>query len=231
MQPGISLSILVSIFAVCAAIAAPPKNPAEVKTSGVFSDMFISRESGDVGGTELFFFNNDKDYVVISTAEGELQKPQLSEVQQAGNNVQFVMRKFEMNGGPTLLQFRGTFSASHLTGKFSNGQSLRLPRKKPMFMTTYSDMFDIRERGKVVGLEITHFLADKNYVLVLQGRQQMAFGEAIYQGDTLQFGFRRSDGSTISFKGKTSKASLTGTLFEGGIPSPVKLPAKKSFWQ
>lgn len=100
-----------------------------------------------------------------------------------------------------------------------------------MFMTTYSDMVHIPERGKVVGLEIIKFLADKQYVLVIQGRQQMAFGEANYQGNTLQFALKKPDGSTLSFKGTTNKTSLTGTLVEDGQPSTVKLPAKKSFWE
>ena len=231
MHSRILLGILLSIFPFCAAFGQAPKKAKEIKTTGVFSDMFISRESGDVGGIELFFFNGEKDYVVISKAEGQLQEPQISEVEQNGNNVQFAMRSTNMDSKPVLLKFSGIFSANKLTGKFSNGNALSLPRKKPMFMTTYSDMAHIPERGKVVGLEIIKFLADKQYVLVIQGRQQMAFGEASYQGNTLQFALKKPDGSTLSFKGTTNKTSLTGTLVEDGQPSTIKLPEKKSFWE
>jgi hypothetical protein len=224
--------LLLLVLSLSTSLAAPAQKSAVVKTSGSFSDIFVSRESGDVGGTELFFFENgDSNYVIITNGEGELRPPQISKVQIGGNNLQFAMQGLDSNLRPALLQFRGTFSAARLAGKFSNGHDLSLPRKTPRFMTTYSDMVEDRARGKVVGSELITFLADKHYVLLLLGRQQMVFGEANIQGTTLQFNIRNSDGTKFSFQGKATKTSVSGTLTQDGYASPFKLPAKKSFWQ
>ena len=146
------MGLLASAFSVCAGLAAPPKKPVQAKTSGAFSDISLSRETGDVGGTTLFFFNNgDADYVIIIKAEGEMKSPQISRTQIDGNNVQFVTQGLDKNLNPAMVQFRGTFSSGKLSGRFSNGASLDLPRKNPPFMATYSDMVEDRARGKVVG--------------------------------------------------------------------------------
>jgi hypothetical protein len=232
MRRHFLLGLLASAFSVCAGLAAPPKKPAQAKTSGAFSDISMSRETGDVGGTTLFFFNNgDGDYVIIIQAEGEMRSPQISRTQIDGNNVQFVTQGQDKNLNPAMVQFRGTFSSGKLSGRFSNGDSLDLPRKNPPFMATYSDMVDDRARGKVVGTEIIRFLADKSYVLVLLGRRDMVFGEAREQGDLLQFDLRNPDGTQFSFKGRATRTFLSGTFILNGYASPIKLPAKKSIWQ
>jgi hypothetical protein len=226
------LGLLASCFSVCTGLAAPPKKPVQAKTSGAFSDMSMSRETGDVGGTTLFFFNNgDGDYVIIIKGEGEMRPPQISRAQIDGNSVQFATQGLDKNLNPAMLQFRGTFSAGKLSGRLSNGDSVDLPRKNPLFMSTYSDMVEDHARGKVVGTEVITFLADKSYVLVLLGRRDMVFGEARAQGDSLQFDLRNSEGTQFSFKGKATRTFLSGTFIQGGYASPIKLPAKKSIWQ
>jgi hypothetical protein len=214
-------------------MAAPKKTPSKTptaRTSGMFSDMEISRETGDVGGREMFFFHADKDYVLVIEAQGELQKPQLCEVVTNGASVQFSIRK-----AAGILGFRGTFGATHLTGKFSDGENLKIPRKKCRFLTTFSDLSFSRETGDAMGMEIISFLADARYVLILQGAGDLlapVIVQAQSDGKSLGFTYKGLDGSLTSFKGTESKTFLSGVFSTAGRPGqPVKLPAKKSFWE
>jgi hypothetical protein len=214
-------------------LAVPAKNPSKaptVRTSGMFSNLELSRETGDVGGWGMFFFQADKAYVLVLQGEGELRKPSLCEVLTEGNAVRFARKTSD-----TLLEFRGAFSATHLTGKFTDGTALKIPRKNDLLLTTFSDLAFSKETGDAMGMEIISFLADQPYVLVLQGAGDLlppVLVAAKDEGKKLRFSFKGTDGSLTSFNGTYSKTFLSGILSSTGEPDrPLKLPAKKSFWQ
>jgi hypothetical protein len=217
-------------LALPAVSAKPPSKAPYVRTCGMFSDLEFSRETGDVGGWELFFFRADKEYVLVIQGEGELRKPSLCEVVTEGNAVRFARRTREAS-----VEFRGTFSATHLTGKFSDGTALKLPRKSCRLLTTFSDLSFSKETGDAMGGEIISFLADQQYVLVLRGAGDLmppVVVQAKEEGKKLRFSFQGSDGSLTSFSGTVSKTFLSGVLSTPGEPNQtVKMPAKKSFWQ
>ena len=209
------------------AFGAPSQKTKAVRPCGMFSNMFVSRESGDIGGMELFFFLADKDYVLVLKAEGQLQPPQILPVDISGNSVQFTMKSHE-----GALQFRGTFSQTNLTGKFSDGSPLKLARKKPLMMTTYSNLAFSKDSGDAMGMEIISFLADTNYVLVLEGGGSLLpprLVKAESQGGSLKFTIPSPDGTMRIFKGKESKLLLSGMF--SGTNAPIRLPARKSVWE
>jgi hypothetical protein len=210
--------------------AKPPSKALNVRTSGMFSDLEFSRETGDVGGWEMFFFRADKDYVLVIQGEGELRKPALCEVFTDGNAVRFAKKTSEAS-----VEFRGSFTATHLTGKFSDGTALKMPRKSCRLLTTFSNLSFSKETGDAMGMEIISFLADQQYVLVLRGAGDLlppVVVPAKEEGKKLRFSFKGSDGSLTSFSGTGSKTFLSGVLSTPGEPNQtLKLPAKKSFWQ
>lgn len=213
---------LIALLTTLSAFGAPAQKTKAAQTSGVFTDMFISRESGDIGGLELFFFLADKDYVLILKAEGELQPPQLQPVGITGNSVQFAMKT---TGGA--LQFNGIFSQANLTGKFSDGTPLKLARKKALMMTTYSNLSFSKETGDATGMEITSFLADTHYVLFREGAGDLLppkLVKAESQGGNLKFSLPGPNGTLRTFKGRESKTLLSGAFSDG--TGSVKLPAK-----
>lgn len=193
----------------------------------MFSSMSMSRETGDVGGTEIFLFGLEPTYALILNAEGQLHAPQIVRVELSGQNVKF---SAEFRG--RALSFQGSVSATHLTGKFSDGSSLRLPRKKPLMLTTYSDLTLSRQTGDAVGMEIISFIADRSYVLILKGQGDFAPPELVpasTENGGLQFKMRSPFGGVETFRGKESKSFLSGSFIE--TKDPVKLPARKSFWE
>jgi hypothetical protein len=214
-------------------LAAPPKKSAErrnIRTTGMFSDLYLSPETGDVGGWNMFFFMADEDYVLLVHGEGELWKPELCRVARSGNAVQF-----RRGGVGTSVEFKGTFTATHLTGKFSDSSSLKIPRKKGPLLSTFSDLEFSKETGDAMGMEIVSFLADQPYVLILEGAGDLrppVIVPARQDDKKLSFSLRRPDGSTARFVGTESKTFFSGVFTEAdGTKLSVKLPAKKSFWE
>lgn len=212
--------------------ASPQKSPKSqtVRPYGMFSDLEVSRETGDVGGTEMFFFHAGKDFVLILRGEGELRPPILCEVSSTGNSV-----RFSEKSGSERTEFQGIFSATHLSGKFSDGRTLKIPRKQCRMMNSFSGISMSRETGDATGMEIVLFLANESYALVLQAAGEFLPPQiAPVRGDgkKVQFRFTGIGGEVLSFSGTESKTLLSGVLSSPGRPNQtLKLPAKKSFWQ
>jgi hypothetical protein len=219
-------------LSVNASQAAPPKKTAKpsVRSTGIFSDLEISRETGDVGGLTMFFFLADKSYVLLIRGEGELRKPELCEVAEKGGLI-----RFKMMGAQGPLEFTGSFTGTHVSGKFSDGSSLKLPRKKAPLMTTFSNLAFSKESGDAMGQEIVSLLADQSYVLILEGAGDLlppVVTPAQKEDRRLSFRVRRPNGSVAVFNGVESKTSLTGAFLEAdGTKQNIALPAKKSFWE
>jgi hypothetical protein len=227
---GVVLSVVSLSCASHAAPAKPASKGATIRTLGMFSDVEFSRETGDVGGKDLFFFHADKDYVLIVEGEGQLLPPSLCTVTTEGATV-----RFRKSAEGKRLDFTGVFSATHLSGKFSDGSSLKIPRKKCRLLDVFSNLSFSKESGDAMGMEIISFLADQSYVLFLQGAgdfREPVIVPAKSDAKTLQFGFKGFDGSVTTFKGTMSKTLLSGVLRNSSFGDPsVKLPAKKSFWE
>ena len=214
-------------------MAAPSQKsvkPQTIRPYGMFSNLEISRETGDVGGVELFFFHAGRDFVLIVRGEGELRQPILCEVVTKGNSI-----LFQEPSESERKAFQGTFSATHLSGKFSDGSSLKVPRKQCRMMTSYSGISVSRETGDVMGMEIVLFLADQPYALILQAEGEFLPPQVVPVREDekrVQFNFKRGGGEVASFNGAKSQTFLSGVLSTPGQPNEnLKIPAKKSFWQ
>jgi hypothetical protein len=98
------------------------------KITGCYSDMWISEESGDVGGTEIFIVGAGSAYfALIQVAEGEPSAPQLVSVKIANNSINFTMADFFDENKK--IQFKGTITAKKLKGTFTNGTEIELKKK------------------------------------------------------------------------------------------------------
>lgn len=207
--------------------SATPKTQTQVRSTGFFSDMAISRQSGDIVGTEIFFFVADKHYALVLVGEGQLQEPQLVEAVVSGNSVQFKMQR---SGDERL--FSGTFSPTGLSGTFGNGDTFKLPRKKPLFFKANSTLSMSRGSGDALGLELVTFLADTEYVLMLEGAGDFLpprLAKVVDDYGRIKFSTKNGDGSPLEFRGQRSKTGIQGT-FDSPLGN-VRLPVKKSFWE
>ena len=100
-----------------------------VHPTGMFSDMFYSDESGDIGGTEIFIVLGDDNYwVVYQEAEGAPTKPIIVKAEITANQIKFILPKNELHEE---LIFTGKITEKALIGKFEGrDEKLKLPRKK-----------------------------------------------------------------------------------------------------
>ncbi len=100
----------------------------EVKVTGVYSNMWQHKETGDVIGREVFIVGaRGKYYALVQFAEGEADKPQLVEVEVTGRKIEFTANFL----GVQKTKFTGEVTKEGLEGKFEGlGEKVKLPRKK-----------------------------------------------------------------------------------------------------
>ncbi len=90
------------------------KHTLKRKCAPTYSDIAISKESGDAGGTEVFLTDAGGTwYAVVSVAEGEIGKPTLVEAAVTGKNFDKVA--FTLKGDGWERKLTGTRKASALT--------------------------------------------------------------------------------------------------------------------
>lgn len=112
--------------------AAPESTPVQI--TGVFSDMHVSPETGDIGGAEVIIMRSlehgEADYfAVVQFAFGKPDDPVLTRVMVTKPNAV----EFEVPG-TKLGTFRGRVTSKALAGAFDgNGLAIRLPRGKSFY--------------------------------------------------------------------------------------------------
>jgi len=98
--------------------------------AGLFSNMGVGAESGDVGGVELFItYGRDGFYALFQMAEGIPDVPVLVKLEVRDSTVTFTFPA-DSRYHEGLRTFTGTVAGNGLTGKFANGYSVRLVRLK-----------------------------------------------------------------------------------------------------
>ncbi len=125
------LSILIPALLAVALFSLAAKTDAgsnSVRHTGIFTDMTVTAEEGDVLGMEVFImFSSDgmseNYYAYVQIAEGEPGTPTLSPATVVGDSISFQV--------PHRGTFRGKIWEKKLTGTFSDkGQAFTLPRRK-----------------------------------------------------------------------------------------------------
>lgn len=90
---------------------APPK------LTGLFGRLEYHKESGDLGGLEVFVMRGLSGYVaVVQIAEGAPADPLVVPI-----TLQYRILSFEVRAGNETLRYRGTVRPDGLYGKFDNG--------------------------------------------------------------------------------------------------------------
>jgi hypothetical protein len=87
------------------------------KPTGTFGRLQYHKESGDLGGLEVFVVHGLSGYMaVVQIAEGAPADPIVIPIKLEGSVV-----SFEMKSGPETLRYRGTVRADGLYGRFESG--------------------------------------------------------------------------------------------------------------
>ena len=122
-----------ALLVVIVSSLASPDTPTEQRprVTGFFSDLALSQQTGDLGGTEIFIsyaqVNSGLDeryYAYIQLAEGVPMTPHLVPAHVEGANVEFTFAPFQDS-----LSFKGSVTRDFLIGRFSTGYEVRLPRR------------------------------------------------------------------------------------------------------
>jgi hypothetical protein len=82
------------------------------KTTGIFTNMQLSKETGDVSGMEFFI---GYEWVLFQDAEGSVPQPVLVDAKQEGNHVSFDLP----SSFPFLRHFDGEVRGDRLIGQFT----------------------------------------------------------------------------------------------------------------
>lgn len=91
-----------------------------------YSDIAVSKESGDAGGTELFVTDSGGTWWVLYTiAEGEVAAPKLVKAKVTGKN--YDKFEFEAPGDP-VIKLQGIRGAKNFVLKYEGGQSVLRPK-------------------------------------------------------------------------------------------------------
>lgn len=94
--------------------------------ASTYSDISVSKESGDAGGTELYITDSGGTWWVLYTiAEGEVAAPKLVEAKVAGKN--YDKFEFTMPGEPAI-KMQGVRGTKNFTLKYEGGQSVLKPK-------------------------------------------------------------------------------------------------------
>jgi len=103
-----------------------PNGNAQIRITGIYSNMAYSAQEGDVLGTEVFVVNTNQGYyVVFQSGEGEPTVPVVVPAEVSGSSIHFALPPGVVGG-----TFTGTIGSSQLTGSFSsNHQVIHLKRK------------------------------------------------------------------------------------------------------
>jgi myo-inositol-hexaphosphate 3-phosphohydrolase len=94
--------------------------------ASTYSDIAVSKASGDAAGTELYITDSGGRWWVLYTiAEGEVAAPVLVEAKVTGKNYD----KFEFaTPGDPVIKFQGVRGAKNFTLKYEGGQSVLRPK-------------------------------------------------------------------------------------------------------
>ena len=100
-------------------------------STGVFSNLYVDRESGDLSGMEIFIMHSNKGYyLTYQCAAGEIAEPVLVKGKITGSVIEFTIPdtfKYFCDFG----DFRGIISRNGIRGKFINSnKSVFLKRKE-----------------------------------------------------------------------------------------------------
>ena len=125
MRSLTALAFIASVSSV-AAIAAPP-----AKVTGIYSDLHLIPEAGDVLGTEIFlvFGGEHGYYAVIQCAEGWPSKPVVVTAIVRGTEVELAAHDDKDSHCPKA-KFKGTVSSAGLEGKFEGTNYPELLKRK-----------------------------------------------------------------------------------------------------
>lgn len=112
-----------------------------IKVTGVYSNMEINKNSGDILGIEIIVSEvGDKYYLTFQSGEGEARKPLILEAMISGSELSFVTN--ELHGYQGL--FKGEITEKGILGGFVNGQlshrgeKVFLLKRKGSFWNEYS---------------------------------------------------------------------------------------------
>lgn len=112
-------SRLVLLSMLCFIACGPPLDAqvaAPQKLTGLFGRLEYHKESGDLGGLEVFVMRGLTGYVaVVQIAEGAPADPVIVPV-----TLQGAVLSFEIPAGNETLRYRGTVRSDGLYGKFDN---------------------------------------------------------------------------------------------------------------
>ena len=113
LRTVIMLSMLLSCIAAIAVEAA------SVKVTGVYSDMHLHKETGDMLGMEIIIIYSAKGYMAIfQSSEGRPSIPITVSASVHGNDIEFTLPGSEGYSGV----FKGKIGRKELIGQFENGQ-------------------------------------------------------------------------------------------------------------
>lgn len=99
-----------------------------VQITGCYSNLFQHEDTGDILGRELFLVYSDCGYQVLyQESEGWPRVLLLLPVSVDGNTIRFTIPR---DHGKRHDTFQGKVTADKLSGTFSTGEKIILPRKK-----------------------------------------------------------------------------------------------------
>ena len=126
MKSIAAAAVLTLVILYCGVSVADEKKA--VKITGVYSDMRISQQSGDVIGIEIVLVPSRAGYfVVFQASEGEPDKPLVVPARVSRDGLEFVLPESSSYTG----KFIGRFTCSGLEGSFDAGQ--RSPKGEKVF--------------------------------------------------------------------------------------------------
>lgn len=90
-----------------------------VPITGMYSNMVLNKESGDVLGSEMFIVYSNKGYfVTFQSSEGEPTIPVVTDLKVNGTHIEFSLPEGHAYNGT----FKGDITYQDLTGSFERGQ-------------------------------------------------------------------------------------------------------------
>lgn len=98
-----------------------------IKLTGIYSDLAIHSETGDLLGQEIIIvLSNRGYYAIVQLSEGEPMVPQISKISNLENGkISFDFK----NGSGQTVTFVGTVSATHLAGVLNRESPITLRRR------------------------------------------------------------------------------------------------------
>ena len=121
-------ALLIPLISLLLTLAPLPTDVQRPRVTGLYSNMRMSAETGDLGGEQLYITSSRSGfYALFQMAEGSPDVPVLVPLVVEGAIIKFEFPS-DSKYARGLRSFEGTITATGLTGRFANGYQVTLPR-------------------------------------------------------------------------------------------------------